>query len=114
MIGHILDLVILVLLLGALGFGLIIDRRVRRLMAALTALEPAVSQFSSAVDRSADTVTSFKSAAGRADRSGPAAPRVEPAFQKSRKASGTDGTARIQGKSDLVRSFFETVREREA
>ena len=113
MIGHILDLAILVLLLGALGFGLVIDRRVRRLMAALAALEPAVSQFSSAVDRSADTVTSLKSAAGRSDR--PAAPRVEPAFRKSRgKASAPDGTARVQGKSDMVRSFFETVREREA
>ncbi|ETX16302.1 flagellar motor switch protein [Roseivivax halodurans JCM 10272] len=113
--GYILDLTILALLIGALGFGLVIDRRVRRLMAALGDLEPAVSQFSSAVDRSADAVTSFRSAAEGTERSRPAARRVEPAFQKTRRtAPAKDGTARIEGKSDLVRSFFETVRSREA
>ncbi len=114
MIGHLLDLLILVLLFVALGFGLVIDRRVRRLMKVLAELEPTIDQFSSAVDRSAESVTSLRSAtAGQGDHEtrgarGPEAP--VPALR----AGGADGTARIDGKSDLVRSFFENVKNRGA
>jgi cell division ATPase FtsA len=113
MIGTLLDLAIIALLVGAVGFGLVIDRRVKRLTAALRELEPAVQHFSSAVDRSVASVTTLKTET----RATQAQPPLRRAAAPARSTAGLDmtgGTARIEGKADLVRSFFDTMRSREA
>ncbi|UMA66857.1 hypothetical protein LVO79_20040 (plasmid) [Roseivivax marinus] len=115
MIGTLLDLAIIALLVGAVGFGLVIDRRVKRLTAALRELEPAVQHFSSAVDRSVASVTTLKTETRATQAQPPLRRAAAPA--PARSTAGLDmtgGTARIEGKADLVRSFFDTMRSREA
>jgi hypothetical protein len=173
-----IDTMILLLLIGTLAYAFLVDRRVRTLMVALQALEPVVSQFSEAVDRTETSVKSLRAegaarpparreeeppltraaaASGRtaSDIAGsgvtgsgvthagiaPAAPAVSAAsaapgvsdtdivFRSVRMAAARPGStatgspatatlapgmARITGKSDLVRGFFDTIRSREA
>ena len=127
-----IDLVILALLVGVLGYAVLVDRRVRRLVAVLREMEPMIDDFSAAVDKSETSVSAMKSLTrtfetraarealdgrgdGRAD--GRADGRGEgPAFRTSRQPEPrpTAGVASVTGKADLVRGFFDTVRSREA
>ena len=130
-----IDMIILLLLVGTLAYAFLVDRRVRALMAAMQALEPVVDQFSSAVDRTENSVRSLR--AKGAVRSGDKR-EDEPPLTRASSASTSQGTpesaqvfvstraaaeaptqlppgmARVTGKADLVRSFFDTVRSREA
>ncbi|MGY6695947.1 MAG: flagellar motor switch protein [Roseinatronobacter sp.] len=135
----VIDMIILLLLAGTLIYAFLVDRRVRALMAALRGLEPMVGEFSAAVDRSENSVRSLRAEAGsrgassRSDEpqltrnttplsktrvsQGDAAPR--PTVQSMRAAEAKEsalppGIARVNGKSELVRGFFETVRSRGA
>lgn len=125
----IIDVVILVLLLGTLGYAFVVDRRVQKLMRALHELEPLIGDFSAAVDRSEGTVSRLKSLSQAVQapfthKRQPAAPRPEPEAAP-RRADPAFSTVRDQPerpvkansipvKSDLVRGFFETVKSREA
>jgi len=143
-----IDMIILLLLLGTLTYAFLVDRRVRTLMAALKALEPVVNQFSSAVDRTEDSVKSLRaegaarSASKREDEppltraaaqgqgqtsSAPAPSAMLPTggnpdlvFRSVRMPAPSGpaqlppGMARVTGKADLVRGFFDTIRSREA
>ena len=109
-----IDMIILLLLVGTLAYAFLVDRRVRALMAAMQALEPVVDQFSSAVDRTENSVTRASSAS--ASQGTPESAQV---FVSTRAAAEAPtqlppGMARVTGKADLVRSFFDTVRSREA
>ncbi len=135
----VIDMIILLLLAGTLIYAFLVDRRVRALMAALRGLEPMVGEFSAAVDRTEHSVRSLRAdatlrgtsnrsdepqltrnaapAPGRAMPQGDAVPR--PTFQSVRAAEPSEkplppGIARVNGKSELVRGFFETVRSRGA
>ena len=118
-----IDLVILALLAGVLGYAFMVDRRVRRLVAVLREMEPMIDDFSAAVDKSESSVSAMKSLtqsietrAARDARDG-RDPRGEgPAFRTSRQPEPrpTAGVASVTGKADLVRGFFDTVRRREA
>lgn len=122
-----IDLSILALLAGTLGYAFLVDRRVRNLVRVLRDLEPVVGEFSAAVDKSEDSVTQLRSMARNLEQ----APRREPAvssaaaspehedgsvaFRTSRQAPERPaGVTAVTGKSDLVRGFFDTVRNREA
>jgi len=117
-----IDLVILALLAGVLGYAYLVDRRVRVLMAVLNELEPVVGEFSAAVDKSENSVSAMKSmASSLEDRilSTGAPRRAEPepessvAFRTARQTEAPPaGVAAVDGKAELVRSFFETVRSR--
>ncbi len=134
-----IDLVIMLLLIGTLVYASLVDRRVRALMSAMQSLAPLVDQFSAAVDRTEDSVKSLRTettnrAASKRDEEPPltrtaAMPPAQQAeeaamFRSSRMAEQPDaaaqlaqlpaGVARVSGKSDLVRSFFDSVRSREA
>lgn len=132
-----IDATILLLLGGTLGYAFLVDRRVRALMAALQALEPVVGAFSEAVDRSESSVRALRGTPAKraeeppltraATQPAPAvavAPATAPqagaagiAFRSARPEAPTllpPGVARVTGKSDLVRGFFDTVRSREA
>lgn len=118
-----IDLVILALLVGTLGYAWLVDRRVHKLMGALRELEPMIGTFSEVVDRSENTLTGLRAAretaaesgAGRAARQEPKAPRADGSFRtrRDRPARPADAT-KVTGKSELVRGFFDTVRQREA
>ncbi|MGY6704333.1 flagellar motor switch protein [Roseinatronobacter sp.] len=133
----IIDLVILLLLAGTLGYAFLVDRRVRALMSALHRLEPVVGQFSAAVDRSENSVKSMQidtpvfstARRGKEPRlTRPGSSAVAAALSAANGAAGSDenappdraapelppGMARVGGKADLVRGFFETVRSRNA
>lgn len=133
----VIDMVILLLLAGTLGYAFLVDRRVRALMSALRRLEPVVGQFSAAVDRSESSIKSMQTDTpvfatarrGKEPRlTRPGSSAVSAALSARNGASNpnekalTDraapemppGMARVNGKADLVRGFFETVRGRNA
>jgi hypothetical protein len=56
----IIDSVIILLLIGSITYGYLVSRKVRMLVAALKELEPLVEEFSSAVDRSHDSVSQMR------------------------------------------------------
>ncbi|PYE84507.1 hypothetical protein [Pseudoroseicyclus aestuarii] len=63
--AQLIDGVILMLLAGTLGYTALVDRRMRRLLAALSALEPVIGRFSADVDRSQVSAAALREAAGR-------------------------------------------------
>ncbi|MCR8550515.1 flagellar motor switch protein [Salipiger sp. P9] len=114
-----IDVAILVLLAGTMAYAWIVDRRVRLLMQVLKDMEPMIGTFSAAVDRSESTVSALRSIGqpplGSPRQPAPEAPREEPAFRTTReRPSRPIGATPVPGKSELVRGFFETVRQREA
>lgn len=125
--SFLIDMAILVLLVGTLTYAWVVDRRVRVLMAALRELEPMIGSFSAAVDKSESAVSALRAAGeqaadsrGRRQRE-PEVSRSEaargeaPSFRSSReRPNRPSGTTSVSGKSELVRGFFETVRNREA
>ncbi|AWI86119.1 flagellar motor switch protein (plasmid) [Alloyangia pacifica] len=125
--SFLIDMAILVLLVGTLTYAWVVDRRVRVLMAALRELEPMIGSFSAAVDKSESAVSALRAAGeqaadsrGRRQREpevsrSDAARGEAPSFRTSReRPNRPTGTASVSGKSELVRGFFETVRNREA
>lgn len=117
-----IDGMILLLLAGTLGYAFLVDRRVRILMEALRELQPMVGKFSAAVDRSEHSLSALKSATSQvngavraaqdaASAPAPAAPQPAPAAARP---AARAGSATVAGKSDLVRSFFESAKKREA
>ena len=116
-----IDIVILALLAGVLGYAYLVDRRVRDLVTVLRDLEPVVDEFSAAVDKSEDSITAMKSMTESLGEKARAAREAGPedeatlAFRTMRQPEGKPaGVASVTGKADLVRSFFDTVRSREA
>ncbi len=132
-----IDMIILLLLMGTLGYAYLVDRRVRALVGALKALEPVVDQFSVAVDRSENSVRSLRAegaarTATKRNDEPPLTRMVSAASGEAQGEVGADlvfrsvrmpsaspaqlppGMARVTGKADLVRSFFDTIRSREA
>ncbi|MHA6327024.1 flagellar motor switch protein [Roseivivax sp. CAU 1753] len=127
MVGEFIDIVIVALLVVAIGFGMVLDRRVRRLTNALRELKPTVEDFSIAVDRSEDSVSALRSDF-EPDAIPAAAPKAEQEMDRpssllsfrSRRVetpvppAKPSGVKNVDGKADLVRDFFETARSRQA
>ena len=129
--SYMIDLLILGLLASTLGYAYLVDRRVRKLMKVLREMEPMIGSFSQAVDRSESTVSALRAAREVAPlRKRPEPPRpearaeaapetsdpgAEPAFRSKREPAPRPADATpISGKSELIRGFFDTVRQREA
>lgn len=123
-----IDFVILALLAGVLCYAYLVDRRVRNLVQVLRQLEPVVNEFSAAVDKSEDSVSTMKAMTEsiaqklrrRTDPDPAPAPEAPAgdhgvAFRSQRSpAEPPAGVAALSGKDELVRSFFDSVRSREA
>lgn len=62
MMSQLIDGLMLLLLVGTLGYAFLVDRRVRKLMTALSDLEPMVGRFSEAVDKSETSVSALRTA----------------------------------------------------
>lgn len=110
----IIDGVIILLLIGSISYGYIVSRKVRLLMTTLRALEPLVEEFSSAVDKSRDSVSQMRESIDVAEQvrqpePAPESPTPEPTTFASRHAASGDlpGLRVMRDKKELVRAFFE-------
>ena len=111
----IIDSVIILLLFGSITYGYIVSRKVRMLMAILKDLEPLVEEFSSAVDKSQDSVSQMRDNIEVAEQVQHTEPEMEPelaqqtAFSSRRAAPvETPGLRVMRDKKELVRAFFDT------
>ena len=114
MAATITDILIILLLAGSVGYGVMISRRVQKLMASLEELEPLVREFSEAVDKSETSVNALRDnlAEGLAAQDEAATnDDSAPAFSSRRQAQRRlPGVQVVRDKQDLVRRFFETSR----
>jgi hypothetical protein len=109
------DIVIIVLLAGSIGYGWYVSRKVQVLMAALQELEPLVKEFSTAVDKSEESVHQLKLNLEEAQEEDVAAPVQqdddEPMFSTRRQGQHKiAGVKVVRNKQDLVRRFFDASR----
>lgn len=106
------DLFIIALLLGAIGYGWYVSRKVQVLMAALKEMEPLVQEFSNAVDKTEDSVNQLKLNLEEPQAHDMAqVEEEEPMFSTRRQpAHKIPGARVVRDKQDLVRRFFETSR----
>lgn len=123
MTSFLIDGFLIIMLAGTLTYAVIVHCKLRKLMSLLQDLEPLVLQFSAAVDKSEKSVSNMKQAAQavvekpaetsgfrtalegltfRSQRSKPQA--IIPRFR----SRDVPGATRINGKADLVKSFFDT------
>ena len=109
------DLFIIALLLGGIGYAYYVSRKVQVLMAALKEFEPLVKEFSTAVDKSEESVQQLK-----LNLEEPAQPVAameeaeeedEPMFSTRRHPKHQiPGAQVVRNKQELVRRFFEASR----
>ncbi|MGX9846906.1 flagellar motor switch protein [Limimaricola litoreus] len=117
-----IDAMILAMLAGVLAYAWMVDRRVRGLMETLRELQPMITAYAAAVDKSEESVRDLASAT-RSLTEAPAAPRAQPAktgprpgdkaARAARARAQAAGVTRVTGKTELVQGFFDSVRERD-
>ncbi|MCE8008974.1 flagellar motor switch protein [Aestuariivita sp.] len=118
MAAMITDAVIIIMLIGGITFAQIVNQRVKRLMALLHELEPAVQQFSQAVDKSEASVVQMQRSLSQGLAAEPQVrtgahdlPDEQPLFSSRRVTDVRDmGVRVIRDKQDLVRRFFDATR----
>lgn len=113
----IIDVIIILLLIGSITYGYLVSRKVRLLMTILRNLEPLVEEFSSAVDKSHDSVNQMRESievAEQVKQPDPAAetPLAAQSTFASRRATPapaeTSGMRVIRDKKEMVQAFFDT------
>lgn len=110
------DILIILMLAGGIAYAFVVNRRVKRLMGLLRELEPAVQQFSLAVDKSEASVAQMQQSLtkGIADAEQAEADRAateEVRFSSRRETTARDvGVRVIRDKQDMVRRFFDVSR----
>lgn len=122
MVAVITDAVIVMMLIGGILYAHMVNRKVKRLVAALRELEPAVKEFSRAVDKSEASVSQMQRSLTQAITNDPPSRSAEMSsgtadqalFSSRRVAEVRDmGVKVIRDKQDLVRQFFDATRTRE-
>lgn len=122
MVAVITDAVIVALLIGGIVYAHMVNRRVKRLVAVLHELEPAVREFSRAVDKSEASVSQMQRSLTEASSDRATARTAQKAdgtaenalFSSRRVADVRDmGVKVMRDKQDLVRQFFDATRTRE-
>ncbi len=123
MITLITNGLILSLMIGAIVYIYLVDLRVRKLLVALNELEPMVGHFSDAVDRSETSLEKLKavdvdkipSTKTVGDLGEDSEGEKNVIFKKKQNLMKSQvGWVSLPGKSELVRSFFETARGQES
>jgi hypothetical protein len=117
MMATIIDSLIVVLLIGSIGYGYVVSMKLRKLTATLKQLEPLVEQFSSAVDKSEQSVHHMRESIETAQRApapveAPPPPEETAASFASRRATKQapaerNGVRVGRDKKQMVRAFFE-------
>jgi hypothetical protein len=119
MAAMITDVFIITLLVGGIGYGVLVSRRVQHLMAALQELGPAVQEFSTAVDKSEASVSQMRRGLDEGaltptkheDAIAEAAGEPETSFSTRRhSAHRIPGVRIVRDKQELVRRFFDASR----
>jgi hypothetical protein len=112
----IIDCVIILLLIGSITYGYMVSRKVRLLMATLRELEPLVEEFSSAVEKSHDSVSQMRENIEIVEQVRQPSPVIEPpmeeatSFATRRTGSGISDVPSlriIRDKKELVQAFFD-------
>ena len=113
-----IDALILALLIATIGYAFLVERRVRTLMQALGDLHPAVMAFSDAVDRSEGSVEELRALSapwkGRENQHSRRASIPGRAESEPEQSPPARELFRVPEKADLIRSFFESAREKQA
>lgn len=117
MIATIIDSLIVVLLIGSIGYGYVVSMKLRKLTATLKQLEPLVEQFSSAVDKSEKSVHHMRESIETAQRVPDSVDEPSPVEEAaasfaSRRATKPvpaerNGVRVVRDKKEMVRAFFE-------
>ena len=120
MVATIIDSLIVVLLIGSIGYGYMVSMKLRHLMATLKELQPLVEEFSSAVDKSEQSVHNMRENIEVAQREPEPADEPKPverqpnaaAFASRRALTKSEGPERtgvrvVRDKKEMVRAFFE-------
>ncbi|MBA96747.1 MAG: flagellar motor switch protein [Sulfitobacter sp.] len=120
MVATIIDSLIVVLLIGSIGYGYMVSMKLRHLMATLKELQPLVEEFSSAVDKSEQSVNNMRENIEVAQRKPEPVEEPTPAerqpgaaaFASRRAPTKPDGPERtgvrvVRDKKEMVRAFFE-------
>ncbi|MEM9972708.1 MAG: flagellar motor switch protein [Pseudomonadota bacterium] len=113
-----IDAIILCLLLATILYAFLVERRLRALKETLGELEPAIGEFSRAVDRSEGSVAQLRSAATNLTSDMPAPAPANPAQAQRdlgpRAATRPTAAVRVPAKAELIQSFFDSAREGQA
>jgi hypothetical protein len=116
-----IDSLIITLLIASLGYGVMVTRRLKILMAAIKELEPLVQEFSIAVDKSESSVNEMKRSLDTAHTETPAFEygqserHVSVGAKKAESKAARSDTQAGQSTKELVQSFFaETLVEKGA
>ncbi|WP_299877588.1 flagellar motor switch protein [uncultured Sulfitobacter sp.] len=124
MLTTLIDVVIIVLLIGSIGYGYTVSRKVRYLMNALQDMETLVVQFSSAVEKSEHSVYQMRENIKVAEtlpqkqRQQEEEQALQAAFSSGRRPAAAarsapdhfaerPGLVVMRDKEDLVRKFFD-------
>ncbi|MEM9592594.1 MAG: flagellar motor switch protein [Pseudomonadota bacterium] len=110
-----IDAIILGLLVATISYAFLVERRLRALKETLGELEPAIGEFSRAVDRSEGSVAQLRSAAvnlkAEPQTQAPERPAQTPRAAAVRSAPRAAGAMRVPAKAELIQSFFDSARE---
>ena len=113
MAAMVTDALIILMLTGGIIFAYIVNARVKRLMALLHELEPAVQEFSRAVDKSEASVAQMQHNLTErlAEPEEVEETPAEPTFASRRMAETRElGVRVVRNKQDLVRRVFDMPR----
>ena len=117
MIATIIDSLIVVLLIGSIGYGYVVSMKLRKLTATLKQLAPLVEKFSSAVAKSEQSVHHMRESIETAQRVPDPVDEPRPVEEAaasfaSRRATKPvpaerNGVRVVRDKKEMVRAFFE-------
>jgi len=114
-----IDFLIITLLIASLGYGVMVTRRLKSLMAALKEIEPLVQEFSVAVDKSETSINEMKRSLDTVPEETQSSEHRQTEQRAHAVTKGpVTSTARTnsragQSTKELVQSFFaETLAER--
>lgn len=108
------DFLIIAMLVGAIAYGYYVSRKVQVLMGALKELEPLITEYSQAVDKSEASVAALKQNLDKRP-SFVEEEEDEPMFATRRQSRNKiPGVQVVRDKQDLVRRFFDASRAEQA
>lgn len=111
MASTLLDMAIILLLIASLGYGFIVNRRVNRLMEALTEIDPLVREFSRAVDKTEFSVSRLRS--NLEEMIGETQPRSRDDRDVDSSSNRPNNRVPTPSTEELIKNFFRGTYERQ-
>lgn len=117
MVSMILDLTIVALLGGCLIYGFLVSRKLKKFSAVLAGLDPMITEFSQAVDKSETSARMVKESLIESAKQSAAPAKSEPVPEPAKKVelglfSSTHRSQKseVNKRRDLIKGFFEASR----